>query len=186
VHTLEAISKRCSLKTHLSKKLVEPEKIAQVLDAARLAPSARNLQPWRFVVVQGDEAIAQLANAFNETNQEVRNAAVIIVICAREEDDVTRDGKPYFLFDAGLAVENLLLAATDLGLVTHPILSLDEGETRRILEIPDEYRVVLATPLAYPVESSYDEAAGARLRERTRKDLVEITHYGKWGSQKRL
>src|SRR5665811_638621 len=70
VHTLEAISKRCSLKTHLSKKLVEPEKIAQVLDAARLAPSARNLQPWRFVVVQGDEAIAQLANAFNETNQE--------------------------------------------------------------------------------------------------------------------
>ncbi len=180
MQTLEAISKRCSLKTHLSKKPVEPEKIAQVLDAARLAPSARNLQPWRFVVVQGDEAVAELANAFNETNQEVRNAAVIIVICAREEDDVTRDGKPYFLFDAGLAVENLLLAATELGLVTHPILSLDEGETRRILEIPDEYRVVLATPLAYPVESSYDEAAEERLRERIRKSLDEIAFYGKW------
>jgi nitroreductase len=133
--------------------------------------------------VQGDEAIEELANAFNETNQEVRNAPVIIVICAREEDDVTRDGKPYYLFDAGLAVENLLLAATALGLVTHPILSLDESETKRILGIPDDYRVVLATPLAYPAEPNYDEAAEQRLRERTRKSLDEITFYGKWGSR---
>jgi len=182
VQTLEAIRKRCSLKTHLSKKAVEPEKIEQVLEAARLAPSARNLQPWRFVVVQGDEAIEELATAFNETNQEVRNAAVIIIVCAREEDDVTRDGKPYYLFDAGLAVENLLLAATDLGLVSHPILSLDEGETKRILAIPDDFRVVLATPLAYPTEPSYDEAAEERLRERARKSLDEITFYGRWGN----
>jgi nitroreductase len=112
----------------------------------------------------------------------VREAPLLIVICAREEDDVTHDGKPYYLFDAGLAVENLLLAATDLGLLTHLILSFDEGEIKRILEIPYEYRVVLTTPLAYPTESSYDDAAKERLRERTRKDLAEITHYGKWGS----
>jgi nitroreductase len=180
LETLDAIRKRCSLKLHLSKKAVEAEKIEHVLEAARLAPSARNLQPWRFVVVQGDEAIDELASAFNETNQEVRNAPVIIVICAREEDDVIRDDKPYYLFDAGLAVENLLLAATDLGLVTHPILSLDEAETRRILGIPGDYRVVLATPLAYPAESSYDEAAEERLDGRTRKCLAELTHYGKW------
>ena len=95
---------------------------------------------------------------------------------------MTHDGKPYYLFDAGLAVENLLLAATDLGLVTHLILSFDEGEIKRILEIPDEYRVVLTTPLAYPADSSYDEAAKKRLGQRTRKELAEITHYGKWGS----
>ena len=180
METLNAISNRCSLKTHLSKKAIEAEKIAQVLDAARLAPSARNLQPWRFVVVQGDEAIAELASAFTETNQEVRNAAAVIVICAREEDDVTSDGKPYYLFDAGLAVENLLLAATDLGLATHPILMFRESEVKKILEIPDEYRVVLTTPLAYPDEASYDKAAEARLRERTRKSLDEIAFYGKW------
>ena len=139
------------------------------------------MQPWRFVLVQGDEAIDELASAFNETNQEVREAPLLIVICAREGDDVTRDGKPYYLFDAGLAVENLLLAATDLGLATHAILSFDEAEVKRILEIPDEYRVVLTTPLAYPAEPSYDEAAEERLRERTRRDIGEITHYGKWG-----
>jgi nitroreductase len=183
VQTLEAIRKRCSLKTHLSKKPVEPEKIEQVLEAARLAPSARNLQPWRFVVVQGDEAIEELVRgAFPESNQVMKEAAALIVICAREEDDVIREGRPYYLFDAGLTVENLLLAATDLGLVTHPILMFDEAETKRILAIPDDYRVVLVTPLAYPAEPSYDEAAEERLSERTRKCLGEIAFYGKWSS----
>ena len=82
--TFDVIRKRCSLKLHLSKKPIEPEKIEQVLDAARLAPSASNKQPWRFVLVQGDEAIDELAGAFNETNQEVREAPLLIVICARE------------------------------------------------------------------------------------------------------
>jgi nitroreductase len=183
MQTLEAVRKRCSLKTHLSKKPIEPEKIELVLEAARLAPSARNLQPWHFVLVQGDEAIDELVSGgFPESNQVLKNAPLVILICAREEDDVTREGKSYYLFDAGLTVENLLLAATDLGLLTHPILMFDESEVKRILEIPDDYRVVLATPLAYPAEASYGEAAGERLRERERKDLAEITHYGKWGS----
>ena len=183
MQTLEAIRKRCSLKTHLSKKPVEPEKIEQVLEAARLAPSARNLQPWRFVVVQGDEAIEELVRgAFPESNQVMKEAAALIVICAREEDDVIREGRPYYLFDAGLTVENLLLAATDLGLLTHPIVMFDEGEVKRILEIPDDYRVVLATPLAYPAEATYDEAAVDKLGERTRKCLGETVRYGKWGT----
>ena len=183
METQEVIRKRCSLKLHMSKQPIEREKIEQVLEAARLAPSARNLQPWRFVVVQGDEAIEELANAFNETNQEVRNAPVIIAVCAREEDDVSRDGKPYYLFDAGLAVENMLLAATDLGLCTHPILSFDENEIRRMLEIPGEYRVVVTTPLAYPTEATYEEAAVDKLGARTRKCLEELARWGKWNSE---
>lgn len=183
METQDAIRKRCSLKTHLSNKPIEPEKIDQVLDAARLAPSARNLQPWHFVLVQGDAIDELVTGAFPDSNQVMKEAPLLIVICAKEDDDVTVDGKPYYLFDAGLAVENLLLAATDLGLVTHPVLMFDESEVKRILEIPDEYRVVLATPLAYPAEPSYDEAAEERLSERKRKDLGEITHHGKWGSR---
>jgi nitroreductase len=157
-----------------------------ILDAARLAPSARNLQPWRFVVVQGDEAIEELASAFNETNQEVRNALVIIIVCAREQDDVTGAGKPYYLLDLGLSVENLLLAATDLGLCTHSILSFDESKIQKILEIPAEYRVVLTPPLAYSVEPSYDQAAADKLGEQTRRELEEITSWGKWGRESRV
>ncbi|MGD0166536.1 MAG: nitroreductase family protein [Gaiellaceae bacterium] len=187
METLDAIRKRCSLKLHLSKKPIEPEKIEQVLEAARLAPSARNLQPWRFVVVKGDEAIEELVlGAFPESNQALKNGSVVILICAREEDDVSREGRPYYLFDTGLAAENLMLAATDLGLLTHPILSFDENEAKRILEIPDEYRVVLATPLSYPTEASYEDAADERLRERTRKAIGEITYFGKWGVSKQV
>ena len=135
------------------------------------------------MLVQGDEAIDELVlGAFSEANQAMKEAPLLIVICARQDDDLTVGGKPYFLFDAGLAVENLLLAATDLGLVTHPMLRFDEGDVKRILEIPKEYRVVLVTPLAYPAELSYDKAAEERLAKRERKDLDEITHYGKWGS----
>jgi nitroreductase len=180
LETQEAIRTRCSLKLHLSRKPIEPEKLEQVLEAARLAPSARNLQPWRFVVVQGEEQIDELATAFNEYNQEVRNAAAIVVICAREAGGVERPGKPYYLFDCGLAAENLILAATDLGLCSHLILSFDESEVKRILEIPDDYRVVITTPLAYPAEASYDEAAAGKLGARTRKELGEIVCWGKW------
>jgi nitroreductase len=180
LETLDAIRKRCSLKLHLSKKPIEPEKLEQVLEAARLAPSARNLQPWRFVVVQGDEQIDQLATAFNENNQEVRNASAIVVVCARELDGVERPGKPYYLFDCGLAAENMVLAATDLGLCSHLILSFDEDEVKRILEIPNDYRVVITTPLAYPAEATYDEAAVDKLGARTRKGLDELVRWGKW------
>ncbi len=181
METLDAIRKRCSLKNHLSDRPVEPEKLRAVLQAACLAPSARNLQPWRFVVVQGKEAVQSLVDAaiFGPSTV-IRQAPVIIVVCARPGDDVTIDGKEYYLFDVGLAVENLLLAATDLGLVTHPIASFNEAALKRLLHIPAEFRVVIVTPLAYPLEGSYDEAAAERLRQRTRRDLKEVAYFNRW------
>lgn len=186
METHEAIRKRCSLKLHLSKKPIEPEKLERVLEALRLAPSAQNLQPWRLVVVQDAETIERLASeAFTEPNRVVREAPILIVVCAREEDDLSEDGKPYYLFDCGLAVENLLLAATDLGLCTHLILRFDEAEVKKILAIPDDYRVVITTPLAYPAEATYDEAAAGKLGERTRKDFGEIASIDRWGGESR-
>jgi len=95
---------------------------------------------------------------------------------------VTIDGKEYYLFDVGLAIENMLLAATDLGLVTHLVASFNETEVKRSLHIPDDVRVVIATPLAYPIEASYEEAAAERLSQRSRKDLKEIAYLNGWGS----
>lgn len=181
METLETIHKRCSLKAHLSKRTVEPEKISAILDAARLAPSARNSQPWRFVVVQGEEAVEALARAaFQRPGAVIQQAPVIIVVCARPGDDVKIDGKEYYLFDVGLAVENMLLAATDLGLVTHLMASFNEAEVKRILHISDDVRVVIVTPLAYPSEVSYAEAAEERLSQRTRKDLKEMVSLNHW------
>ena len=182
METLEAISKRASLKTHLSGRDVEEDKITRILEAARLAPSGRNRQPWRFVVVKGKEPVEALVDgAFSEANLVARGAPVIIVACANPSDALVTGGREYYLFDIGLAVENMVLAATDLGLVTHPMTGIDEAELKRILGIPPEVRFVVATPLAYPAEASYEEAAQERLSQRTRKDLSELVYRNVWG-----
>jgi nitroreductase len=182
METFKAIGKRCSLKTRLSGRAMVSEKINIVLDAARLAPSARNMQPRRFIVVQGTQAVKALVEAaFFGSSTVIKQAPVIIVACSRPEDDVVIDGKEYYLFDVALAMENMLLAATDLGLVTHPMISFDEVEVRRALRIPNDVRVVIVTPLAYPDADSYDEAARERLNQRSRKILQEIVYFGRWG-----
>ncbi|MFC1909009.1 nitroreductase family protein [Chloroflexota bacterium] len=178
----EAINKRASLKGHISGRDIEEEKITKILEAARMAPSARNSQPWRFIVVRDKEIIKTLADrVFGESSATVVDAPVIIVACANPEDDIVRDGKEYYLFDVGLAVENMLLAATDLGLVTHAHTGVNAEELTDILGIPPEVKFVVTTPLAYPTEASYEEAAQDRLAERTRKDLKELVYTDGWG-----
>ena len=182
METLEAISKRASLKGCVSSRDIEPEKIAKILDAARLAPSARNNQPCRFIVVKGKEAVETLVSrAFNEGNLVVKEAPVVIIACANPSDAMVTGGREYYLFDVALAVENLLLAATDLGLVTHPMTGVNEAELKKILGIPEEVQFVVATPLAYPHKNSYNEAAQERLEQRTRKDLHEVVYLNTWG-----
>lgn len=182
METLEAINKRASLKTHLSARDVEQDKIIKILEAAKLAPSARNNQPWRFIVITGRENVENVVTrAFKETNQLVKEAPVLIIVCANPKDDVIADGKEFYLIDVGLAVENILLAATDLGLVTHPMAAVDEVELRKVLGIPDEVKFVIATPLAYPAGGSYEEAAQERLSQRTRKDRKELVYTNAWG-----
>lgn len=182
METFEAINGRASLKTHLSSREVEREKVIKILGAAQLAPSARNSQPWRFIVVQGREAVEALVNGvFFEFNKVIKQAPVVILACANPGDDDVHEGREYYLFDVGLAVENMLLAATDLGLVTHPMTAVNEDALKETLHIPDEFRFIVATPLAYPAEGSYQEAAREKLSQRTRKSLKEVAYANVWG-----
>lgn len=182
METLEAINKRASLKNRLLEKEVEAEKIVKVLEAARMAPSARNQQPWRFIVVRGKKNVENVVTkAFFEFSQSFKEAPVLIFLCANPADDDAHEGREYYLFDAGLAMENLLLAATDLGLVTHPMASVKEDELREVLNIPGEVRFLVATPLSYPAGGSYDEAAAEKLGSRARKELKEVAYSEVWG-----
>jgi nitroreductase len=182
METLDAIRLRCSLKTRLTDREVPNDAVEAVLRAASLAPSARNSQPWRFVVVRGRAAIDALADAaLPEASAVIRRAPVIVVACALPAVGVTVADRPYFLYDVGSAVQNLLLAATDRGLVTHLIASFDEAAVKRVLRIPDDVRVVVLTPLAWPDAASYEEAAAERLSQRTRLPLEEVVFEGAWG-----
>jgi nitroreductase len=185
METMEAIHKRKSLKNCLSGREIEREKLEQVLEAARLAPSARNKQPWRFVVVQGKENVERVANkvfvGFAEGNLVVKEANVLIFAFANHEENVMPDGAFFYTTDVGLAFENLLLAATDLGLVTHPMAAVDRAELKKVLGVPEGERFIIATPLAYPDENSYDEAIEERRKSSTRKSLSEIVYVNEWG-----
>jgi nitroreductase len=180
METLETIHKRCSLKAHISGREIEADKLNLILEAGRVAPSARNYQPWRFIVVNDTKIKEELVLAFSESNQVIKDAPVILIVCARAQDDVIKYGMEYYLFDVGLAVENMVLAATELGLVTHLMTAFDETQVKKILRIPEDVRAVVATPLAYPLEASYDEAARDRLSIRTRKCLDELVYHDSW------
>ena len=181
--TLEVIHKRASLKLQLSGRQIEPEKIKIILDAARVAPSARNQQPWRFVVVRDKKLIETLVDrAFTEVNRVAKQAPVIIAACANPADDTVINGKEYYLFDLGLAVENMVLAATDIGLVTHIMAGIDEDELKKVLGIPAEVRSIVSVVVSYPPTGSYDEAAKDKLGQRTRKSISEIVYANKWST----
>lgn len=181
METLDSIHKRASLKLRLTARPVEQEKIEKVLEAARVAPSARNKQPWRFIIVQDRNTIDEVVTkTFPDVNQPFKDASVLIFACGNPADDIISNGKEYYLFDLGLAMENMVLAATDMGLASHLMTGFDESAARAILGIPDEVRLVCCTPISYPAGDSYDEAAREKLGERTRKNLQEICYHEGW------
>ena len=129
-------------------RLVEPEIVESVLEAARYASSAREAQPWRFVVVQ--EALARhriAAAAFNHPH--VKTAPVVIACCARIHSHVSGTGRQSFSMDLASATQAMMLAAADLGLQSSWIYGFREGEVRAILGVPEHVPIVALFCLGY-------------------------------------
>ncbi len=154
-----------------NKTLVEKEKLTKVLEAARLAPSACNFQPWSFIVVSDLGTRQSLYCAYNE--DWFVNAPIIIVACGFSDKGWRRgDGEKYYPIDVAIAMQNLILVAHDLGLGTCWGAAFDEKKVKKVLGIPKNVRVIAMTPLGYS-----DEAKGPIVE---RKSLDEIIHYDKW------
>ncbi len=109
---------------------------------ARLAPSCSNNQPWRFVFVYDPAGLEALKPVFNQGNRWCHAASLMIAVFSRKEDDCIIKDREYHQFDAGMAVAFLLLRATELGLVAHPIAGYSPKKVREVLGIPEEYRVI--------------------------------------------
>ncbi|MGD8543649.1 MAG: nitroreductase family protein [Candidatus Bathyarchaeota archaeon] len=166
----EIIRKRRSIRLY-EEKPVEQEKLNRVLEAGRLAPSADNRQPWRFIVVTNDEVKEKLRASYDE--EWFVSAPVIIIGCAvPKEAWVRMDGQEYWMVDVAIAMQNMILVATELGLGTCWIADFDEEAARKALKLPQSVRIVAMTPLGYPTEEK-------RL-VRNRKSLSEIVHYDSW------
>ena len=165
----EAIRQRRSVRSYEDRE-VEEEKLRQVLEAGRLAPSASNRQEWKFVVVRDAELRRKLAAAAKD-QQFVGEAAVVIAACAVDHDHIMSCGHPCFLIDVAIAVDHMTLAACELGLGTCWIGAFDQRQARDILGIPDSVEVVALLPLGYP--TAWPDA-------KPRKSLDEAVCFDTW------
>jgi nitroreductase len=109
---------------------------------AQLAPSCFNNQPWRFVFVYDPGALEEMFAALSSGNVWAHAASMIIAVFSKKEDDCIIRDRVYHQFDVGLAAAFLILRATELGLVAHPIAGFSPKKTREILGIPEEYKVI--------------------------------------------
>jgi nitroreductase len=147
---LEAIRKRYSCRAYLD-RLVEAEKLQQILEAARLAPSAKNLQDWRFVVVTEKEKKQKLAEAAN--NQTFIAKAGAIIIACSISDHVMRCGQPVGPIDVAIAMEHMCLEATELGLASCWIGSFYPDKVRAVVNIPENVTIIELLALGYPADT---------------------------------
>ncbi len=165
----EAIRSRRSTRSYQTKP-VEEEKLANILEAAKLAPSAANTQPCSFIIVKSAETKERLSQAYSRPW--FRQAPIIIVVCAEPEKAWKRaDGEEFWKIDAAIAMQTLVLAATAEGLGTCWIGAFDEKIAKEALEVPQNVRIVAMTPLGYSAQKSQPSE---------RKPLVETVHENNW------
>ena len=144
----EVISKRRSIRAY-KKDTVEDSKLSRILNAARLAPTAANRQPYSLIVVKDEETKQKLKDAYSQ--EWVFTAPVIVCACALPDDAWKRnDGKGYVDVDVAIAMDHLILAASAEGLGTCWIAAFKPEVVREVLNIPDNMEPLVLTPLGYP------------------------------------
>jgi len=170
---LEAIKTRRSIRAFTDENVSE-ELVNKILDAARWAPSAGDLQPWEFVVVRDPKVKRGLAAAALH-QMFIAEAPVVIVVCANEDRSAwgygSRGSTLYCLQDTAAATENILLTAHSLGLGACWVGAFNEEAARRVLDVPHGVRPVAIIPLGYPAEKPSPTP---------RRGLNEILHYEKY------
>jgi nitroreductase len=146
---------------------VEQEKLEQVLEAARLAPTAANRQPFQLIVIPTAEHEAGLRRIYGR--EWFVHAPLVICACAIPARGWVRmDGKPYTDVDVTIAMDHLILAATELGLGTCWIAAFDPAAAREVLNLPQGIEPIAFTPLGYPADQP---------RPKERKALSDLVRY---------
>lgn len=136
-----AIEKRRAYRS-LAPVEITDEIIAQLVNAAKFAPSCFNNQPWKYVFVRSKEALEKMKPVFNKGNEWCHAASLVIAVLAKKDFDCVIKEREYYMFDAGLGTAQLILRATELGLVAHPIAGYSPEKAREVLGIPEDFSVV--------------------------------------------
>jgi nitroreductase len=165
----ELIAKRYSVRAYKPTS-VEEEKLQQVLEAARLAPTAANRQPFQLIVIHTAGREAELRRVYHR--EWFTQAPLIICACAIPGQGwVRRDGKNYTEVDVAIVMDHLILAATNLGLGACWIANFDTVAVRELLHLPNDVEPIALTPLGYPADQP---------KPKERKALSDLVRYERW------
>ena len=170
----EAICRRKSIRAYESTPIPD-EKINKILEAARLAPSAGNIQPWHFIVVKDEEKRKKLARGMFA--KFLIDAPVVIVGCGN-----MKSSPKWHTVDVSIAMEHMVLEATELGLGTCWVGSFNEEEVKELLKIPEDYKVVALLAIGYP-RKKFDIQGKILHIIRKRKKLEEIVSFEEYGKK---
>ncbi|MEO0095308.1 MAG: nitroreductase family protein [candidate division WOR-3 bacterium] len=182
----ETIKWRRSIRKFARQK-IEREKLLRILEAGRLAPSSSNRQAWHFIVVDDEDLIKQIPEKVVIGTKSiiswVKDAPLVIVGCYTKA--VTHFvaglyGRENHLIDITIAMTHMVLEATEMGIGTCYIGWFNEKHLKKILKIPERYRIAMLIAMGYPSEPSTSEGIGG-IKQRPRKDLKEIVSYNEWG-----
>jgi nitroreductase len=165
---------------------VERDKLLRLWEAARWAASCANQQPWYFLVATKDEEAeyARLLSCLRETNQQwASHAPVLMVSVAKLAFDMNGQPNRYALHDVGLAVANLIVQATVLGLYVHQMAGFYPDKVRELYGVPDGFEPVAGLVLGYPGDPAIlsEELRQREMAPRTRNPLDTFVFQGAWG-----
>ncbi len=165
----ELINTRYSVRAY-TPDAVEEDKLQRLLEAARLAPTADNRQPFQLIVIHTAGREEELSRIYRK--DWFVQAPLVIGICGIPAAAwVRRDGKSYMDVDVAIVMDHLILAAADLGLGTCWVGDFDPSAARKILALPDDVEPIAFTPLGYPADQP---------RPKKRKTLSELVRYERW------
>jgi nitroreductase len=166
--TFDCIRTRRTTRTFLSKEVSE-QSLHKILEAGRLTPSARNLQPWHFVVIQDKGTLKHLGSLCT-TGRFIEQASCAVAV-------VTDPANNWHEIDGARAVQNMELAGWNEGLGTCWIGSMERERIKELLAIPKQLHLLTILPFGYPVEAKAP-------RRRTKKRPNEVCHWGQFGQRR--
>lgn len=152
----DALLSRRSLRA-LAPVNIGEDTVTKLAEAAQLAPSCFNNQPWRYLFITDPALLKSLQPVYSNGNEWAYNASGVVIVSARKEDDCVIRDREYYLFDTGIATGFLMLKATELGLVAHPIAGYSPRKLRALFDFhPDETIIAMvvlgAADTGHPAE----------------------------------
>ncbi|MBM4403118.1 MAG: nitroreductase family protein [Candidatus Cloacimonetes bacterium] len=177
----ELIMSRHSVRSYKADPL-SPEVLSDILEAGRLAPSAQNRQPWRFIVIQGTDKIKSLSvncGLLGLSNFFIRQAPCVIIACADTRRSIRINDQDYYLVDTAIAFQQMMLMALAHGIGSCWIAAFSEKKLRKWLKIDDKWKIVALSPFGYPAEKDtlHARMVSGFARSSNRLPLEQIVHY---------